>query len=119
MPRYMTRPELDAEAARMRQRYRDGHTIATGLPAAFIALVRSVARARGVSAADVLSRSRSKSLVAARREVAVELRRRGKSFPQIARWLGLCHTSVMHLCGVRSYGYQPRVAPDAAERKAA
>lgn len=50
----------------------------------------------GVTPEQILSRSRKRHVTYARRRVAVRLRNDGFSYPQIGRWLGLNHTSVIY-----------------------
>jgi chromosomal replication initiation ATPase DnaA len=51
----------------------------------------------GVGIMDVMSHYRRRPVVAARRDCAVYLRSKGKSFPEIGRILQRDHTTVMNL----------------------
>lgn len=61
-------------------------------------LVDERAKAHHVTRTDVLGRSRTKSVAAARQAVYRGLRERGLSYPEIGRLLDRDHTTVMHAC---------------------
>ncbi len=52
----------------------------------------------GFSPELILSKRRDRPLVNARQHIAVGLREKGYSYPQIGRVMNRHHTSIMHLC---------------------
>ena len=60
-------------------------------------IIRAIADLYDLSYADIVTRSRFKHIVRARRAAIWVLVKRGNSMPQVARWVGLKdHTTVMH-----------------------
>lgn len=65
-------------------------------------LTREIGARYGVTIGQVKSPSRVKTIVAARREVAIRLRERGWSYPEIGHYLGgRDHTTIMGLVKTR------------------
>lgn len=60
-------------------------------------IVEEVADEYGLTVQQVCGRKRGKSYVDCRMEIAVKLRGRGYSYPEIAEALDRDHTSIMHL----------------------
>lgn len=60
-------------------------------------VVAVVAAEHGVTVDEILSPSRYRHIVAARREVCTRLRAQGWSYPAIGRALGRDHATVMYL----------------------
>ena len=73
-----------------------------------LANIREIVAPHGVSVGEVLSRSRTPHIVAARRAVAIHYRNAGRSFPEIGRIIGRDHTSVMNLVYGKSWKYMSR-----------
>jgi hypothetical protein len=73
-------------------------------------IVRAVADALRISERDIVSRSRASLLVAGRSAVAMILRERGYSCPQIAAAIGLAdHSSVLNL--LKRYDHYAQTFP--------
>lgn len=75
----------------------------------------AAARAYGVSCEDILGRSRSKTIARARHALWRALRAHGWSYPEIARYTGHDHSSVMYGCSAenrskRHEAYKDRLA---------
>ncbi len=60
-------------------------------------IMSTVSASLQIPVTEILSKSNTKSLVAARREIAVLARAQGYSLPQIGAALGKHHTTVLHL----------------------
>lgn len=72
-----------------------------GLASRWKAYIRAQAEANGFSYSEVTGRSRKRALVPIRQHIWLEMRRAGKSFPEIAQiFSGRDHTTV--LSGVRA-----------------
>jgi chromosomal replication initiator protein len=63
-------------------------------------ILESVARKHGLTLDDLHSPSRKRTLVAARREAATELRTKGLSLTEIGRLMNRDHTTIMNLLGL-------------------
>jgi chromosomal replication initiation ATPase DnaA len=60
-------------------------------------LIEQAAETWYTTPAEILSSSRTANLVAARRQIARELRKQGWSYPMIGRALHRHHTNIMYL----------------------
>lgn len=73
-----------------------------------MAVIGSIATKHGVTVGEILSRRQTRKVARARWEAAYVLRHtpgpngRYPSYPQLGRWFGRDHTSVIH--GVRLWG---------------
>lgn len=59
-------------------------------------VVSAVARDFGFTFADLVGGCRLRPIMLARRTAAFVLHKRGSSFPQVGRWLGVDHSTVIH-----------------------
>lgn len=84
-------PPLATVSGRLRMRNLPGDEATTWLD-----VVHRAAARHGVTSADVCSRRRHRSTVAARHEAWRILREAGYSTPEIARVFGVDHSSVQH-----------------------
>jgi chromosomal replication initiation ATPase DnaA len=110
------RDELDRTAARMRARAAEGFG-SSELPGLVLTLLRQAARQHSTTVADILDGVQLRNVTRARWQVIRELRADPRHFssPQIGRWLGLHHTSVLHalkLGSTRPYESSERNAED-------
>lgn len=67
-----------------------------GLVVTSLDVISAVAYDFGITARRILSRDRTHLVMLARRTVCYVLHKRGSSYPQIGRWLGIDHSSVIH-----------------------
>jgi chromosomal replication initiation ATPase DnaA len=74
----------------------------TYVPEFVMPVLREEAQRYGTTVASILAGDRHRNVVYARAAACLRLRGRGKhaSLPAIGRWLGLHHTSVLHLIRV-------------------
>lgn len=78
------------------------------LPGRVQTVLRETATDHGVTVADILGKERKRTIAWARQDAAFRLKRIAwgsggwsngtPSFPQVGRWLGLDHTTVLHAC---------------------
>lgn len=90
-PHTKAAPPLATVSCRLRMRNLPGDEATTWLD-----VVHRAAAHHGVTSADVCSRRRHRSTVAARHEAWRILREAGYSTPEIARVFGVDHSSVQH-----------------------
>lgn len=62
------------------------------------AAIEQVAATHGVHTADLMGRSKSRSVARARQEAMVRVRALGYSLPEVGRIFGRDHTTVVHAC---------------------
>lgn len=96
------RIERAAEAMRM-------NSSGMGLPRDIRMIMESAAEDRNIRVKDILSRSRHANVIAAKREVAHQLRECGMSYPQIGRILRMHYSSVMYY--FEKHQPRPKVTP--------
>jgi chromosomal replication initiator protein len=81
------------------------------IPHRVLQMIKAVAWDHGVSVAEILGNGRRARICAARRDAMRAVRwmdfgdGRQPSYPQIGRWFGRDHTTVIHAC----QGYEPPV----------
>lgn len=95
---------LEAEAARIRKQIRSAEA-AGAAPFDLRALIRAVADEEGVPVEDIMRRTRTHKIAKARWKIWATLKKRGWSYPRIARPFRVDHTTVLY--GVRRFHGAP------------
>lgn len=76
-----------------------------------------IAEAYGLTVQQVLVRSRARRLVNARRDMARHLRDKGLTLPEIGRFLGRDHTTILHLLRTKNVVLNERMESFPNERR--